>query len=36
MLIERQGDLAERLGIGVVHENAWVAACPVAMLLYLK
>lgn len=36
MLIERQGSVVERLGIGVLHENAWVAANPSALMLYLR
>lgn len=36
MLIERKGTVAERLGIGVVHENAWVGASPTPLFLYLR
>lgn len=36
MLVKRQDNVVERLGVGVVHENAWVAANPSSMLLYVK
>lgn len=36
MLIKRQGNTAERLGVGAVHENAWVVASPTTTALYLR
>ncbi|KFA81049.1 hypothetical protein S40288_00762 [Stachybotrys chartarum IBT 40288] len=36
MLIERRGGHVERLGIGVIHEKAWIAALPTAAILYLR
>ena len=36
MLIQRDGDRAQRLGIGVIHEDAWVEANPVPMLIKLE
>lgn len=36
MLIQRSADNAERLGVGVVHELAWISAAPEAALLYLR
>ena len=35
MLIQRDGDRAQRVGIGVIHEDAWVEANPVPMLIKL-
>lgn len=36
MLVERQENTVGRLGIGVIHENAWVAADPMSLLFRLK
>jgi hypothetical protein len=36
MLVKRVENLIERLGIGVIHENAWVVANPVTMMLHLR
>ena len=36
MLIERDNDQARRLGVGVIHEDAWVKAKPVPMLIKLQ
>jgi hypothetical protein len=36
MLVERHGNIVGRLGIGTIHENAWIAADPVPMLLQLR
>lgn len=36
MLVERHGDHFERVAIGVVHEDAWVAAEPKQKLIKLK
>ena len=36
MLIQRDGDRAQRVGIGVIHEDAWVEANPVPMLIKLE
>lgn len=36
MLVQRDGDRAQRLGIGVIHEDAWVEANPVPMLIKLE
>ena len=36
MLIQRDGDRAERVGIGVIHEDAWIEANPVPMLIKLE
>lgn len=36
MLIQRTGDGAQRLGIGWIHENAWVHANPAPTLLRLE
>ena len=36
MLIQRDGDRAQRVGIGVIHEDAWVEAHPVPMLIKLE
>jgi len=36
MLIERKDDVASRLGVGVVHEDAWVNADPKTMFLKLE
>ena len=36
MLIQRNEDRAQRIGIGVIHEDAWVEAKPVPMLIKLE
>ena len=36
MLIQRDEDRAQRLGIGVIHEDAWIEAHPVPMLIKLE
>ena len=36
MLIQRDGDRAQRVAIGVIHEDAWVQANPVPMLIKLE
>lgn len=36
MMIQREGDKVERLGVGVVHELAWISAEPKAVLLHLR
>lgn len=36
MLIERDKDRAQRLGVGVIHEDAWVKAEPISMLIKLE
>lgn len=36
MLVKRKYDTVERLGIGVIHEDAWVTANPVCMFLHLR
>ena len=36
MLIQRDEDRAQRLGIGVIHEDAWIEANPVPMLIKLE
>ena len=36
MLIQRDGDRAQRVSIGVIHEDAWVEANPVPMLIKLE
>jgi hypothetical protein len=36
MLIQRHADKAQRLGIGMIHEDAWVAANPFSMLTRLE
>ena len=36
MLIERKGNVARRLGIGVVHEDAWLARDPTSVLIKLE
>jgi hypothetical protein len=36
MLIERDDDRVRRIAIGVIQEDAWVEAMPVAMLLKLE
>jgi len=36
MLIKRVGNVIERLGIGAIHENAWVAAIPTTIMSYLR
>lgn len=36
MLIQRDADKAERLGVGVVHELAWITAAPESALLHLR
>ena len=36
MLIKRDGDRAQRVSIGVIHEDAWVEANPVPMLIKLE
>lgn len=36
MLIQRYADEAERLGVGVVHELAWISAAPKSTLLRLR
>lgn len=36
MLIQRDGDRAQRLDIGLIHEDAWVEANPVRMLIKLE
>ena len=36
MLIQRDGDRAQRLDIGMIHEDAWVEANPVPMLIKLE
>ena len=36
MLIQRDGDRAQRVGVGVIHEDAWVEANPVPMLIKLE
>ncbi|OCL02861.1 HET-domain-containing protein [Glonium stellatum] len=35
MLIERIGDVAERVAVGIIHEDAWVGANPEAIFLKL-
>ncbi len=36
MLIQRNEDRAQRVGIGVIHEDAWIEANPVPMLIKLE
>ena len=36
MVIQRDGNQAQRVGIGVIHEDAWVEANPVPMLIKLE
>ena len=36
MLIERDKDVARRLGVGVIHEDAWIKASPTSMLIKLE
>ncbi|KAL4778039.1 hypothetical protein BJX76DRAFT_344293 [Aspergillus varians] len=36
MLVQRNSDKVERLGVGVVHELAWISAAPDAALLHLQ
>jgi hypothetical protein len=36
MMIQKNADKAERLGVGVVHELAWVSAAPEAALMHLR
>ena len=36
MLIQRDEDRAQRVGIGVIHEDAWIEANPVPMLIKLE
>ena len=36
MFIQRDGDQAQRVGIGAIHEDAWVQANPVPMLIKLE
>ena len=36
MLIERNDDIAQRVGVGVIHEDAWVDAEPIPMLIKLE
>ena len=36
MLIQRDEDQAQRVGIGVIHEDAWIEAHPVPMLIKLE
>jgi len=36
MLIQRIGETASRLGVGVIHEDAWVEAKPTPMLMKLE
>ncbi|KAL2833009.1 hypothetical protein BDW59DRAFT_157150 [Aspergillus cavernicola] len=36
MLVQKNADKVERLGVGVVHELAWISAAPEAALLHLR
>jgi hypothetical protein len=36
MLVERDNDKAQRLGVGIIHEDAWIKAAPVPMLIKLE
>jgi hypothetical protein len=36
MLIERDNDQARRLSVGVIHEDAWVKAKPIPVLIKLQ
>jgi hypothetical protein len=36
MMIEREGDVAKRLGVGVIHKDAWVAANLNSTLIKLE
>ena len=36
MLIEREGDIARRLGVGFIHETAWDQSRPISVFLKLE
>ena len=36
MLIERENDIATRLGVGFIHETAWIEANPMSMFVKLQ
>lgn len=36
MLIQRDGYQAQRVGVGVIHEDAWVEASPIPMVIILE
>lgn len=36
MMIERKGDVASRLGVGIVHEDAWQNCTTAEMFLRLE
>lgn len=36
MLIEREGNIARRLGVGIIHEDAWLVAEPRTMFIKLE